>query len=116
AGSSFLRDRSPVTPKRTSTHGPAIRGNRRSSTLRSGLGTAPGITGSFTSASSLGESRSWLVRLSVPGTGEPGPGTTDLLPRIRDESHPRPGSVLPDPRTGPASAAAPWAGTAPPGR
>src|SRR6478609_11978384 len=33
----FLRDRSPVTPKRTMPQGPAIRGNRRSCGSRSGL-------------------------------------------------------------------------------
>src|SRR4051794_15551812 len=34
---SFLRDRSPVTPKMTSPHGPATRGSRRSRTSRSGF-------------------------------------------------------------------------------
>src|SRR5690606_27230508 len=37
AGMSFLRARSPVTPKMTSPQGPAIRGRRRSRGSRSGL-------------------------------------------------------------------------------
>src|SRR5262245_45443427 len=37
AGMSFLRDRSPVTPKMTRLHGPAIRGSRLSRGSRSGL-------------------------------------------------------------------------------
>src|SRR3954454_23894764 len=37
AGISFLRDRSPVTPKITRPHGPAIRGSRLSRGSRSGL-------------------------------------------------------------------------------
>src|SRR5918998_3293626 len=37
AGMSFLRDRSPVTPKMTRLHGPAIRGRRLSRGSRSGL-------------------------------------------------------------------------------
>src|SRR4051794_20355434 len=37
AGISFLRDRSPVTPKMTRPDGPAIRGSRRSAGSRSGL-------------------------------------------------------------------------------
>ncbi len=41
AGISFLRERSPVTPKITSPHGPATRGSRRSRGSRSGLGRAP---------------------------------------------------------------------------
>src|SRR4051795_5651853 len=37
AGSSFLRDRSPVTPKTTSAHGSGTRGSRRSRGSRRGL-------------------------------------------------------------------------------
>src|SRR3954469_18373222 len=48
AGMSFLRARSPVTPKMTSPHGPAMRGRRRSRGSRSGLLSAEtfdGLTG-----------------------------------------------------------------------
>ena len=44
AGMSFLRARSPVTPKITRPHGPAMRGSRRSRGSRSGLRSA--VTGS----------------------------------------------------------------------
>src|SRR6476661_5699321 len=37
AGMTFLRDRSPVTPKSTMPHGPAMRGRRRSCGSRSGF-------------------------------------------------------------------------------
>src|SRR3954451_24665030 len=41
AGISFLRDRSPVTPKMTRPDGPAIRGSRRSAGSRSGFAPEP---------------------------------------------------------------------------
>src|SRR5689334_24356786 len=37
----FLRDRSPVTPKSTRPHGPAMRGSRRSCGTRSGFDVTP---------------------------------------------------------------------------
>src|SRR5262245_7949747 len=43
---SFLRARSPVTPKMTRLHGPAIRGRRLSRSSRSGL-IHPGTAGLF---------------------------------------------------------------------
>src|SRR5690606_6758920 len=89
---SFLRDRSPVTPNSTSTLGPAIRGSRRSSVLRNGLGTAPGITGSLTSPSSLVELRSWLVRRTPP---RPRPRGAAVLPAgLGAQRAQRPGQFL----------------------
>src|SRR6476661_4571237 len=54
AGSSFLRARSPVTPKTTSAHGSGTRGSRRSLGSRSGLArsvTVPGGAAAGTSTS-----------------------------------------------------------------
>ena len=61
AGMSFLRARSPVTPKMTRTHGPATRGIRRSRGSRSGLAAGPLTTGCSPAGWASASCSAWLI-------------------------------------------------------
>src|SRR5690242_18801618 len=73
AGISFLRDRSPVTPKMTRPDGPAMRGSRRSAGSRSGFAPEP-ETGDK-SALRRGEA----LELRLGGLQQVVPGRLELL-------------------------------------
>src|SRR3954447_11917736 len=69
AGISFLRDKSPVTPKMTRPDGPAMRGSRRSAGSRSGFAPAPerGATVSALRGSQAFKLRLGRLEQIVPG-------------------------------------------------
>src|SRR5450755_3289031 len=75
AGSSFLVARSPVTPNRTSTQGPATRGMRRSRGSRSGLGIIAVLR-----SSAVGRSSSPAALVGQLGLD----GVQQLVPRGRE--------------------------------
>src|SRR4051794_8243573 len=85
AGSSFLRARSPVTPKTTSAHGSGTRGRRRSRGSRSGLlSTVAGIACTESTGGSGATDGSLnlfagRVELATHAVAELGVGVLELL-------------------------------------
>jgi hypothetical protein len=79
AGMSFLRARSPVTPKMTRTHGPATRGIRRSRGSRSGLAAAPLMTSISLDGSPSASCSASLMTGPEPGSA-PGSGSAAWVP------------------------------------
>src|SRR3954470_7583994 len=82
---SFLRARSPVTPKTTKAHGSGTRGSRRSRGSRSGL-SAPGAPSTVsvivrlrTPAGSRCSASRLLLELGVDRLDQLGPGLLELF-------------------------------------
>src|SRR3954451_6609437 len=80
---SFLRARSPVTPKTTKAHGSGTRGSRRSRGSRSGL-SAPGAPSTVSVIVRLRtpgvcRSRGLFLELRLDGLDQLGPGLLELV-------------------------------------
>ncbi|GHD92100.1 hypothetical protein GCM10010508_43510 [Streptomyces naganishii JCM 4654] len=132
AGMSFLRDRSPVTPKITNPDGPAIRGNRRSRPSRNGFahpaagttGTRPRPPGAFFLAGALPASGAEPPGAfgAVPAScGAEAPVRGTAPPVFRDAADPaaarrRPPALGAEPSVPPAVPEAPEAPAVPVGR